>query len=107
MIVTRLSCYEAAAPSTHGTRPRHPPRPWPVGPAYPARAPQDIEDTFMLARQLAPNTLFRGRGMGGKVARGAPRNVAVSRVAARHRTPRFAASGSGGGAGAERRGAGH
>lgn len=26
----------------------------------------DVTDTFMLARQLAPNTLFRGRGMGGK-----------------------------------------
>ena len=25
-----------------------------------------MEDTFMLARLVAPNTLFRGRGMGGK-----------------------------------------
>ena len=33
---------------------------------FPALADDDMEDTFMLARQLAPNTLFRGRGMGGK-----------------------------------------
>ena len=33
---------------------------------FPAIADEDMEDTFMLARQLAPNTLFRGRGMGGK-----------------------------------------
>jgi len=30
---------------------------------FPAIADEDMEDTFMLARQLAPNTLFRGRGM--------------------------------------------
>eukprot|EP01043_Picozoa_sp_COSAG02_P050210 COSAG02_NODE_5135_length_4599_cov_1.829333_4_plen_157_part_00 len=29
---------------------------------FPAIADEDMEDTFMLARQLAPNTLFRGRG---------------------------------------------
>jgi hypothetical protein len=33
---------------------------------FPASMDKDITDTFMLARQLAPNTLFRGRGMGGK-----------------------------------------
>lgn len=33
---------------------------------FPAIFDDDVTDTFMLARQLAPNTLFRGRGMGGK-----------------------------------------
>ena len=33
---------------------------------FPNAMDEDITDTFMLARQLAPNTLFRGRGMGGK-----------------------------------------
>jgi len=34
--------------------------------SFPTAMDSDITDTFMLARQLAPNTLFRGRGMGGK-----------------------------------------
>ena len=34
--------------------------------SFPEAFDNDITDTFMLARQLAPNTLFRGRGMGGK-----------------------------------------
>ena len=33
---------------------------------FPTIADEDMEDTFMLARLVAPNTLFRGRGMGGK-----------------------------------------
>jgi hypothetical protein len=32
---------------------------------FPCTFDEDITDTFMLARELAPNTLFRGRGMGG------------------------------------------
>jgi len=32
---------------------------------FPPRFDDDMFDTIMLARQLAPNTLFRGRGMGG------------------------------------------
>jgi hypothetical protein len=37
---------------------------------FPAQFDEDITDTFMLARELAPNTLFRGRGMGGDKADG-------------------------------------
>ena len=32
---------------------------------FPSEFDQDMQDTIMLARLVAPNTLFRGRGMGG------------------------------------------
>eukprot|EP00039_Didymoeca_costata_P008862 m.117835 g.117835 ORF g.117835 m.117835 type:complete len:495 (+) comp14261_c0_seq8:149-1633(+) len=37
---------------------------------FPDSFDQDMVDTIMLARELAPNTLFRGRGIGGTAQKG-------------------------------------